>query len=80
MGCSQLLLRKVVQKFILGKGELLRHVADALEEVKIPAKKQFRAVLVDAPEIELVVQLKSKAPRVRLPRKIDFAARDEANR
>lgn len=55
-------------------------MVDALEEVKIPAEKQFRAVLVDAPAIELVVQLQSKAPRVRLPRKIDFASRDEANR
>ena len=79
-GNSQLLLRKAVQKFILDRGDLVRHVVDALEEVKIPAEKQFRAVLVDAPPIELVVQLQSKAPRVRLPRKIDFAARDEANR
>lgn len=79
-GNSQLLLRTAVQKFILARGELVRHVVDALEEVKIPAKKQFRAVLVDAPAIELVVQVQSKAPRVRMPRKIDFAVRDEANR
>lgn len=79
-GNSQLLLRKAVQKFILDRGDLVRHVVDALEEVKIPAEKEFRAVLVDAPAIELVVQLQSKAPRVRMPRKIDFAARDEANR
>jgi hypothetical protein len=61
-GNSQLLLRKAVQKFILEKGDLIRQVVDALEEVKIPAEKQFRAVLVDAPAIELVVQLQSKAP------------------
>lgn len=79
-GNSQLLLRKAVQKFILDRGDLVRHVVDAFEDVTIPAEKQFRAVLVDAPPIELVVQLQSKAPRVRLPRKIDFAARDEANR
>lgn len=79
-GNSQLLLRKSVQKFILDRGDLVRHVVDALEEVKAPAEKQFRAVLVDAPSIELVAQLPSAAPRVRLPRKCDFAARDEANR
>ena len=79
-GNSQLLLRKALQKFIIDKGDLVRHVVDALEEVKAPAEKQFRAVLVAAPAVELVVQLQSKVPRVRLPRKIDFAARDEANR
>ncbi len=79
-GNSQLLLRKAVQKFILEKSDLVRHVADALEEVKAPAEKQFRAVLVDAPAIELVAQIQSVAPRMRLPRKVDFAASDEANR
>jgi len=79
-GNSQLLLRKAVQKFVLDRGDLVRQVVDALEEVKAPAEKQFRAVLVDAPAIELVAQLQSVAPRIRLPRKSDFAARDEANR
>ena len=79
-GNSQFLLPKAAQKFILEKGDLIRHVVDALEEVKIPTEKQFWAVLVNAPAIELVVQLQSKAPRVRWTRKIDFAARDEANR
>jgi hypothetical protein len=79
-GNSQLLLCKAVQKFVLDRGDLVRHVADALEEVKAPAEKQFRAVLVDAPAIELVAQLQSLAPRIPLPRKSDFAARDEANR
>lgn len=36
--------------------------------------------LVDPPAIELVAQIQSVAPRIRLPRKSDFAARDEANR
>jgi len=79
-GNSQLLLRKAVQKFIIDKADLVRHVVDALEEVTAPTEKQFRAVLVDAPAIELVAQLQSSAPRVRLPRKIDFASRDESNR
>jgi hypothetical protein len=79
-GNSQLLLRKSVQKFISDRGDLVRHVVDALEEVKAPAEKQFRAVLVDAPSAELVAQPQAAGPRVRLPRKSDFAARDEANR
>jgi Domain of unknown function (DUF3883) len=79
-GNSQLLLRKAVQKFILDRGDLVRHMVDALEEVKAPSEKQFRAVLVDAPAIELVAQVQWVTPRIRLPRKSDFAARDEANR
>ncbi len=79
-GNSQLLLRKAVLKFILDRGDLVRHVVDALEEVKPQNEKQFRAVLVDAPAVELVAQVQSVTPRVRLPRKCDFAARDEANR
>lgn len=79
-GNSQLLLRKAVQKFILDNADLVRHVVDALEDVTAPANKQFRAVLVAAPAIEVVTRVQALAPRVRLPRKIDFAARDEANR
>lgn len=79
-GNSQLLLRKAVQKFILDRGDLVGHVANALEEVKGPAEKQYQAVLVNAPAIELVAQFQSAAQRIRLPRKSDFAARDEANR
>ena len=79
-GNSQFLLRKAVQKFILDKADVVRGVVDALEEVKAPAEKLFRAVLVDAPAIETVAQLQLAERRIRLPRKIDFAARDEANR
>ena len=79
-GNSQLLLRKAVQQFIMDKPELVRQVADAFEDVKAPAEKQFRAIVVNAPPIEVVVQLSAISPRTRLPRKIDFAARDESNR
>lgn len=79
-GNSQLLLRKAVPKFILDRCDLVGRVASTLEEVKTPAAKQFRAVLVDAPAIEFVAQLQSVTPRIRLPLKSDFAPRDEANR
>lgn len=79
-GNSQLLLRKAVQKFILDKADLVSHVVDALEDVKSPADMQFKAVVVDAPAMSAVVQLVPSAPKIRLPRKVDFAARDESNR
>lgn len=79
-GNSQLLLRKAVQQYLLDKADLVRNVVDAFEDVRAPAEKQFRAVVVDAPPIELVAKVTSSTPRQRLPRKIDFAARDESNR
>lgn len=79
-GNSQLLLRKAVQKFILDKADLVSHVVDALEDVKSPADRQFRAVVVDPPEMSTVLQLVPSAPKIRLPRKVDYAARDESNR
>lgn len=79
-GNSQLLLRKAVQKFILDKADLVSHVVDALEDVKSPVDMQFRAVVVDAPAMSTVLQLVPSAPKIRLPRKVDYAARDESNR
>lgn len=79
-GNSQLLLRKVVQKFILDQAALVSQVVDALEDVKTPENRQFKAVVVDAPAMSTVMQLPPLAPKTRLPRKIDFAARDESNR
>lgn len=79
-GNSQLLLRKAVQTFLLRQRDLLNHVVDALEDVKSPSEKQFRAVVVDAPAMSAVVQLEPSHPKMRLPRKVDFAARDELNR
>ena len=79
-GNSQLLLRKAVQTFILDQTDLVSHVVDALEDVKLPSQKQFRAVVVDPPAMRVVAQLELPAPKLRLPRKVDFTARDEANR
>jgi hypothetical protein len=79
-GNSQLLLRKAVQKFLLDRPDLIRLVVDAFEEVRTPSEKQYRAVVVDAPPIEVIAQLPLNSARARLPRKIDFAARDESNR
>ena len=76
----QLLLRKAVQQFVLSHSDMVRQVVDAMEEVKAPGEKTFKAVVVHPPPVELVAKVESDAPRVRLPRKVDFAARDESNR
>ncbi len=77
---AQLLLRKAVQKFALDHPELVGKIVDALEEVKTAEKKTFKAIVVAPPEIENLARMEPAAPKVRLPRKVDFAARDESNR
>lgn len=78
-GNTQLLLRQQVQKFVLDPPEMVRQIVDALEEVKAPSTKAFTAVVVDPPPVEVVTRVES-GPRTRLPRKLDYAARDESNR
>jgi hypothetical protein len=58
----------------------MRLVVDAFEDARPPIEKLYRAVVVDAPPIKMVAQVPHGALRTRLPRKIDFAARDESNR
>lgn len=80
-GNSQLLLRKAVQDYLLRHSEDVSKIVDGLEEVKTPAQKSYSAVLVESPI--MAERQKLVAPtrlRERLPRKLDYAARDEANR
>lgn len=78
-GNSQLLLRKAVQAYVLEHQQFVGKIVDALEEVKLPSEKTYLAALVDAPTRDELVR--GPVPvRQRLPRKFDFAARDEANR
>jgi hypothetical protein len=79
-GNAQLLLRKAVQTFVLDHADLVRQIVDTLAEGESPAEKIFTAVLVDPPPVEVVAKVAGIGPRLRLPRKTDFAARDEANR
>ena len=79
-GNSQLLLRKAVQRFVLEKAGLLQEIVTAFEDVKTPAEATFKAVLVEAPSHVEAGPAEPEAPRLRLPRRVDFAARDEANR
>lgn len=78
-GNSQLLLRKSVQAYVLKHPQQVGAIVDALEEVKLPGEKTYLAALVEAPKREALVRGPAPA-RQRLPRKFDYAARDEANR
>lgn len=80
-GNSQLLLRKAVQEYVIQHSVAVGKIVDALEEVKTPAEKSYSAVLVNSPAKEERQKLVVPASvRKRLPRKLDYAARDEANR
>lgn len=77
-GNSQLLLRQVVQQHVLDHTQDLERVVDALEEARPAGEASFVARLVDPPTPQIIDA--SPLVRKRLPRKIDHAARDEANR
>lgn len=77
---AQLLLRQAVQQYVLKHSALVMRIVDSLEEVRSPTQRSFNAVLVEPPPIEVVAQLAVAGARVRLPRKVNFAARDESNR
>ena len=77
---AQLLLRQAVQQFVLDHPDIVGHVVDALEEVKTPREAAFHASVVAPPPLQAVVQVKGDMPKARLPRKVDWAQRDEANR
>lgn len=79
-GNSQLLLRQTVQEFVLAYSDLVKQVVDAMEEAREPQGKQFRANVVSPPPLEDVIRAGEPIKRARLPRKVDFARRDEANR
>ena len=77
---AQLLLRQMVQRYISEQPGLVSQVVDAMEEVKTPGQKSFHASLVDAPAVVTVLQAAKDEPKVRLPRKTNWAQRDEVNR
>ena len=79
-GNAQLLLRKAVQKFVLEHAGLVRRVVDTLEEATPAAQKTFQAIVVEPPPLETVAVVPGAGPRIRLPRKVDHAARDASNR
>ena len=78
-GNTQLLLRKEVQRFVLENPDDIGKIVDALEESTNTVDKRFKAVVVDAPKLETVASLVA-GRRPFLPRRVDFAVRDEGNR
>ncbi len=73
----QKLLRDVVRGEIARRETQLIRIVDAFEEVRAPGDRNFLAVLVDPPTPK---ELSVRRPRTRIPRKLDFVARDSANR
>lgn len=71
------LLREVVREMIEARRNTLSAVVDDFEQVRRPSDPNFRAALVEAPVVEADVPSPSR--RTRLPRKLDYAARDEHN-
>jgi hypothetical protein len=76
----QLLLRQSVQRYALDHPDLMRRIVDAMEEVRVPAQQQFQARVVDPPPVESVAMAETSEQRLRVPRKVDYALRDQANR
>jgi hypothetical protein len=79
-GNAQLLLRKAVQAFLSSNVAMVSKIVDALEEVKLPGEKSYKAVLVESPFRRQAKEPIQTSRRERVPRRFDYAARDEANR
>jgi hypothetical protein len=75
----QELLREVVRETIETRRNLLTAVVDDFEQMRSPADPNFRAALVDPPLAEAAIVAPSRS-HARMPRKLDYAARDEHNR
>lgn len=73
----QQLLRQTVLEHVESYRKDLAKILDNLEAQTTPGNAKYRGVLVAPPEIE---SIPSVSRRTRLPRKLDYAARDESNR
>lgn len=71
------LLREVVLAHVQREQPVLQNIVDAIEEQTEPGNKTYRGVLVEPPMPE---NIPVPRRRQRLPRKLDYAARDERNR
>jgi len=73
----QELLRETVLRYVEEHQQALTRVMEHFDERTSPGNQQFRGVLVEPPKVE---PLKIASKRIRLPRKLDYAAREEMNR
>jgi hypothetical protein len=76
-GNVQELLREVVREQVDSQQNRLVSVIDNLEAASLPSERNYVGVLVDPPRPEYVAGI---SVRPRIPRKLDFATRDETNR
>jgi len=73
----QELLRRTVLEFVENNRQALTRVMENFDELTTPGDQQFRGALVERPKVEAVA---IPVKRLRLPRKLDYAAREELNR
>lgn len=71
------LLRQTVLRYVEKNQRALTQVMESFDALTTPNNQQFRGVLVDPPKIE---RLPTVAKHLRLPKKMDYAAREERNR
>jgi hypothetical protein len=74
----QALLREVVVQSVRARHALLAKILDDYQATPSPSGPNYRAVLVEAPRPAATYPVPS--PRDRIPRKLDFAERDDRNR
>lgn len=71
------LLREVVLTHVIQEQRALQKIVDAIEEQTEPGNMLYQGVLVEPPVPE---SMPTPKRRQRLPRKLDYASRDERNR
>ncbi len=79
LGNVQLRLRQEVQEYVLTNSGSFGSIIDALEEARLPGERMYEGALVDPPILESAPTDTTWSSQ-RLPRKIDYASRDERNR
>jgi hypothetical protein len=73
----QELLRQTVLRYVDQNRQVLAKVMDGFDALTTPGERKFRGVLVEPPKVET---LSPTLKRARLPRKLDYASREEHNR
>lgn len=73
----QELLRRTVLAYVENNRQAITRVMENFDELTTPGDQQFRGALVECPKVEAV---SIPVKRLRLPRKLDWAAREELNR
>ena len=73
----QELLRGAVHEYVEKNRPSLVHMMEKFDQLTTPGNQKFRGVLLERPSVEGGIK---STKRVRLPRKFDYAAREELNR